>query len=361
MNGARVTGGGLPAKTLLVAAMLAAWLPAAVAAGGVAYVSNQKGNVTTINLDTFESGPEIDVGGAEPRGIGVTADGRLLVVAARDSGDLAVVDRASGKVVRRIAIGKNPEFVRVRGTQAFVTFEPSSVGGPPPKPGSREAQELLAGRAGGMEEPARIAVVDLVAGRKTMEIVGGRETEGIEFSVDGRAIIVTNEDGNNVSVHDIATGRKLATIDTRPYGERPRGVRMAPDGRSYVVTIEFGNRLVVLDAEFNVVRTVATGETPYGVAFSRDGRRLYVALAKGKALQVFDAGSYERLAEYPLGDRCWHFTFTPDDSHILAACGRSNEVVVLDAKGHPVKRIGDLKMPWGIVTYPKSIGSLDAP
>jgi DNA-binding beta-propeller fold protein YncE len=354
------TSFSLARAVLLSASGFALALPAA-ADRGMAYVSNQKGNVTTISLDTFESGPEIDVGGAAPRGIGVTADGRLLVVATRDSGDLAVVDRASGKVVRRIAIGKNPEFVRVRGTQAFVTFEPSSVGGPPPKPGSREAQEALARSAGGTEEPARIAVVDLVAGKKTLEIVGGRETEGIEFSADGRAIIVTNEDGNNVSVHDIATGRKLTTIDTRPYGERPRGVKMAPDGRSYVVTIEFGNRLVVLDAEFNVVRTVATGETPYGVAFSRDGRRLYVALAKGKALQVFDAGSYERLADYPVGDRCWHFTFTPDDSHILAACGRSNEVVVIDADGRPVKRISDQKMPWGIVTYPKSVGSLDAP
>jgi DNA-binding beta-propeller fold protein YncE len=348
---------------LIAAALLAAWLPGvpAAAAGGIAYVSNQKGNVATISLDTFELGAEIDVGGAAPRGIGVTADGALLVAAVRDRGDLVVIDRATGRVARRIAIGKNPEFVRVRGTQAFVTFEPSSEGGPPPKPGSREAQEVQAKRGDAAEEPARIAVVDLLAGRKTLEIVGGRETEGIEFSADGRAIIVTNEDGNNVTVHDLATGDKLKTIDTRPYGERPRGVKMAPDGSSYVVTIEFGNRLVVLDADYKVVRTVATGETPYGVAFSRDGSRLYVALAKGKALQVFDARSYERLAEYPLGDRCWHFTFTPDDRHILAACGRSNEVVVLDAEGRLVKRITDQKMPWGIVTYPKSVGSLDRP
>jgi YVTN family beta-propeller protein len=64
----------------------------------------------------------------------------------------------------------------------------------------------------------------------------------------------------------------------------------------------------------------------------------------------------------PTGERCWHFTFTPDDSHILVACGRSNEIVVIDAKTlKPVKRIADKKLPWGIVTYPKSIGSLDMP
>lgn len=350
-----------PASLVLAALGLILALPA-VAAGGVAYVSNQKGNVTSIDLDSFETTGEIGIGGGSPRGLGVTADGKLLVVAVRDKGDLAVVDLATGKVVTRIAIGKNPEFVRVRGDQAFVSFEPASAGGPPPKPGSKEATELKQKRADDKEEPARIAIVDLKAGKKIAEITGGMETEGIEFSADGGRIIVTNEDDNNLTVHDIASGKLLKTIDTKPYGTRPRGIKMAPDGKSYVATIEFGNRMVVLDAGFNVARVVATGDTPYGLAFDRDGKRLYVALAKGKTLQVFDGASLAFITEYPIGDRCWHFTFTPDDKHILLACGRSDEVVVLDAaSGRIVKRIADKQMPWGIVTYPKSFGSLDAP
>jgi DNA-binding beta-propeller fold protein YncE len=334
----------------------------AFAAGAIAYVSNQKGNVTTIDLNTFETSGEIDVGGGSPRGIGVTADGKWLVIASRDKGDLAVVDLQSRKVIKRIPIGKNPEFVRVRGNQAFVSFEPAAEAGPPPKPGSKEAMELKKKREKDKEEPARIAIVDLKAGKKTAEIVGGMETEGIEFSADGKKIIVTNEDDNTVTVHDIASGKLLKTIDTKPYGDRPRGIKAAPDGKSYVATIEFGNKLVVLDAGFNVVKAVPTGDTPYGVAFGRDGSRLYVALAKGKTLQVFDAASVTSIAEHPIGDRCWHFTFTPDDKHILLACGRSDEVVVLDAaSGKIVKRIADKLTPWGIVTYPKSFGSLDTP
>ncbi len=334
----------------------------AYAAGAVAYVSNQKGNVTTIDLTSFETSGEIDVGGGSPRGIGVTADGKLLVVASHDHGDLAVVDLQTGKIVSRIPIGKNPEFVRVRGNQAFVSFEPAAEGGPPPKPGSKEAAELKKKRADEKEEPARIAVVDLKSARKTSEITGGMETEGIEFSSDGRKIIVTNEDDNTLTVHDIASGKLLKTIDTKPYGARPRGIKAAPDGKSYIATIEFGNKLVVLDAGFNVVKAVPTGNTPYGVAFNRDGSRLYVALAKGKALQVFDTASMTSIAQYPIGDRCWHFSFTPDDRHIVVACGRSNDVIVLDAAdGRIVKRIADKQMPWGIVTYPKAFGSLDTP
>ncbi|MDP1613275.1 MAG: hypothetical protein Q8M11_19635 [Sulfuritalea sp.] len=350
-----------PARVFIAALGLILALPA-IAAGGVAYVSNQKGNVTSIDLGSFETTGEIDIGGASPRGLGVTADGKVLVVASRDKGDLAVVDLATRKVVRRIPIGKNPEFVRVRGDQAFVSFEPASAGGPPPKPGSKEAAELQQKRAEDKEEPARIAIVDLKAGKKIAEITGGMETEGIEFSADGSKIIVTNESDNNLTVHDIASGKLLKTIDTKPYGTRPRGIKAAPDGKSYVATIEFGNKLVVLDAGFNVIKVVATGDTPYGVAFGRDGGRIYVALARGKALQVFDAASFVSLAEFPIGDRCWHFSFAPDDRHILLACGRSNDIVVLDAaSGSIVKRIADMQLPWGIVTFPKSFGSLDTP
>lgn len=349
------------AAARFASALLLAALAGTAPAQGTAYVSNQKGNVSTIDLKSFEVGAEIDVGGGSPRGLGITADGRLLVAASRDRGDLAVVDLATGKVRMRIPIGKNPEFVRVRGNLAFVSFEPASEAGPPPKPGSKEAEELRRKREEAKEQPARVAVVDLVAGTKLREILAGMETEGIEFSADGTKIVVSNEEDNNLGVHDLASGKLLKTIDTRPYGNRPRGIKASPDGRGYVASIEFGNKLVVLDAEFKVLRAVATGDTPYGIAFNRDGSRLYVALARGKALQVFDTARWEVVAEHPIGDRCWHFTFTPDDRHILAACGRSDEIVLLDANGKLVKRIAEKRQPWGIVTWPKSMGSLDAP
>jgi hypothetical protein len=62
------------------------------------------------------------------------------------------------------------------------------------------------------------------------------------------------------------------------------------------------------------------------------------------------------------GKRCWHFSFTPDDKNILLACGKSSELVVVDTDKLEVsKRIEDKQLPWGIVTYPKSMGSLDKP
>jgi DNA-binding beta-propeller fold protein YncE len=351
-------------RPLLGACLAAlAWAHAVAAepAPAVAYVSNQNGDIGVIDLGSMAQTASVSAYGKEPRGIGVTADGKLLVVANREGGRVAVIDRASGKLLRHVAVGDNPEFVRVRGHLAFVTCEPSSTAGPPGAPSSAPAASAAAGDDDA-HEPAHIAVVDLDSGRLVRSITGGLETEGIEFSADGKRLLVTNEADNNVSVHDIATGKLLRKIDLKASGTRPRGIKIAPDGEHYVVTLEFSNVFVVIDESGRVVQSVKTGEAPYGVAFDRAGKRLFVAAARSKTLQVFDAATFAPIKDVATGARCWHFSFTPDDRAILVACGRSNEIVVVDADTlEPVKRIADTQLPWGIVTYPKSAGSVDRP
>lgn len=326
---------------------------------GIAYVSNQEGGITVIDLNTMQTVRKIDSKGGTPRGIGITPDGKTLIVANKDEGNISIINAETGELIQFVDIGTNPEFVRVVGQTAYVSFEPSSKGGPPPKPGEVvEAEE----DDDEPEEPARIAIVDIQQGKKLMEIVGGPETEGIEFSHDSSKLIITNEEDDTVTVHDIKTGELVKTVSTEEIGKRPRGIKAAPDGSAYLATLEFGNNFVVLDSEFNIVRTVGTGEAPYGIAYNRDGSLIYVAAGKAKTLEVYDAKSYEKVKEVATGERCWHFTFTPDDKEILLACGRSNEVLVIDTASLQVtQRIEDKQLPWGIIAYPKSVGSLDAP
>ena len=203
--------------------------------------------------------------------------------------------------------------------------------------------------------------MNIESGIVEKEITGGMETEGIELSFDQTKLIITNEADENITVHDLETGEMIKEISTKDYGHRPRGIKASPDGSMYVGSIEYGNRIVIMDSDFEVVKSVETGAVPYGLSFNRDGSKLYVALAKGKALQVFDTSTWEELGRGETGKRCWHFTFTPDDSKILVACGRSDEIVVLDASDlSVVKRLTGFAMPWGIVAYPKSVGSLDS-
>jgi YVTN family beta-propeller protein len=327
---------------------------------GKAYVSNQNGGVSVIDLNTLTSTADIDVKGDEPRGLAISDDGKLLVVATRENGSVSIIDTATSEVLNQIKVGQNPEFVRIKGNYAYVSYEPSAKGGPPPIPGSAEAIAAAKEDADDDKEPARIGIIDLKLGKKIREITGGPETEGIEFSKDGKQLVITNEADNTVTVHNIKTGKLLKTIKTHAYGDRPRGIKVSPDGKTYLTTLEYGNKFMVMNKKFKVLRTVDTGAAPYGIAYDRKGERIFVAANKTKTLEVYDAKTYEKIKDIATGNRCWHFTFTPDDKEILLACGKSDAVFVIDAEKLEVtQQIEDKKLPWGVVTYPKSMGSLD--
>jgi YVTN family beta-propeller protein len=266
-----------------------------------------------------------------------------------------VIDTGSFRTVRRIHIGSNPEFLKLHpsGQWLFTSHEPGSAGGPPKK--ETEEKEISA-------SPSEIVALNVQDWSVARAFPAGTETEGIEFSRDGKFLIVANEAENTIGVYEIETGKLVRKTDVTPYGLRPRGVKVSRNGNAYAVTLEASNKLLLLGRNFDVTRSVATRAGPYGVAFDREGRRLLVAAAKAQVLQVFDADSLQLLAEVPVGQRCWHFTFTPDDSEILVACGRSNDVHIIDAKSYqPIRTLQGLQMPWGIVTYPRAYGSLDLP
>ena len=333
-----------------------------VASQGVAYVTSQDAGVSVIDLSTMKVIKQFDVKAKGPRGLGVTDDGKKLIVATRENGSISVINTATGEVMQQIEVGKNPEFVRIRGNFAYISSEPSAVGGPPPKRGTKPAEKPTDEKDDDDEEkiPARIAVVDLTLGKKVREIIGGPETEGIEFSADGSKLVITNEADNTVTVHNIEDGKLIKTIKTHEYGDRPRGIKISPDGNTYLATLEYGNKFMVLDKEFNVVRTVDTGETPYGIAYDAAGNNIIVASNKSKTLEMFDAKSFVKLKEAATGNRCWHFSYTPNNKQILLACGKSDAIMVFDAQTlSPVQSIEVKNLPWGIVTYPKAMGSLD--
>ncbi len=121
-----------------------------------------------------------------------------------------------------------------------------------------------------------------------------------------------------------------------------------------MVTLENSNKLLLLDAQFKPIKTVATATGPYGVAFDPSGRRLWVAASRASQIQVFDTQDWKELATIPVGQRCWHFSFLPGAERMLLACGRSNALMLIDTASYKVLQTLDgFQLPWGVVTYPK--------
>jgi YVTN family beta-propeller protein len=347
-------------RPFALAAALVLAASAVHAAAPTAYVTSETAGVGVIDLDQMSLAKTFPVGADGPRGLSLNADGTRLLVASKNTGDLTAIDTSTSEVVQRVKIGKNPEYVRVHNGYAYVTYEPGAAGGPPAREGS------ASGKPGAdvddaNKSPAEIAIVDLKTWRVIRSVKSGHETEGVEFSRDGKMMLVTNEGDDTVSVYHAGTGAPVRTVKLAA-GGRPRGIKASPDGKEYVVTLESLSKFVVLDAhDFQVVKTVDTKLGPYGVAYGPAGQRLFIAAARDKTLQVFDGHSFEHIADVPIGQRCWHFSFTPDGTKLLLACGRSNAAYVIDAQSYqPIKQIGNLPLAWGIVTYPPGDGSIES-
>jgi YVTN family beta-propeller protein len=325
----------------------------------VAYVSEEEGGIVVIDLNTLKIVKRVQPKDTAPRGIGVTFDGKYLVTANKDTGDASVFDTRGGlRMVRRIPVGDNPEFVKLNpsGTSAFISYEPGSTAGPPQEGASGDEDDDAD------EPPAQIMEFRVADWSPVQSFVAGKETEGLEFTPDGKSLIVANEAQDSLGVYDVATGKLSRIINVASYGKRPRGVKVSPQGTSYAVTMEGSGTLLSLDHNLNVVRSIATAAKPYGVAFDRQGTRIFVNAAAARKMQVYSADSLQLLGEVPIGQRCWHFTFTPDDSKLLLACGRSNNVYVIDAKTYQTITVLDgFHLPWGIITYPRAFGSLGLP
>lgn len=325
----------------------------------VAYVTEENGKIDMIDLATMKVVRSVQPTDVAPRGEAITADGKYLIAAAKDTADIVVFSTPRLKLVARKHVGDNPEFIKLgpAGTRVFATFEPGSSGGPPPANGAAEndADELN-------EPPAHIASFNVGSWTPGPVSTAGQETEGMEFSPDGKYLIVCNEAQNNLGVFDAATGAHIRDVDLKSYGLRPRDIKISPQHSVYAVTMEASGTLAKLDLNLNVLKSVPTAAKPYGVSFDRAGKRIFVAAATARKLQVFDADSLNLIAEVPIGQRCWHFTFTPDDSKILLACGRSNAIDIVDPNSYKeIGQIGGFNLPWGIVTYPRAYGSLGLP
>ena len=335
----------------------------------LAFVTTEKGGVSIISLDTYEVVQQLE-NKNKPRGVGITRDGQYLVTANKGSASINLIDLKSKNQNKQIEVGKNPEFIRVYGDHVFVSTEPSSKGKPMPEKKhdavKKDDEEYDDDDVEEEEEPARIKVVSITNGKIIQDIQAGIETEGIEFTHDRQAIIVTNENDSTVSVHDIKSGDQLASVDLKQYGKRPRGIKRSPVGNFYAVTMEHSDNVVLIANdlnEYSVVESIPTGKNPYGLMFSEDGERLYVLASKSQQMLVYDMASREEFRTIDLNARrCWHMSLSPSGDDILIACGGSDEFLVLDAMTFAEKkRLNMPGKPWGVITYPKTYGSLDEP
>jgi PQQ-dependent catabolism-associated beta-propeller protein len=312
--------------------VMAAWLAAAGAlasAQGTAYVSSEKDDALTL-IDT----KTLAVKGTIPtckrgRHLLLAPDGKLLV-ACGESNAADVIDPATGKSVRRIPLGDDPE-----------AFDLSPDG-----------KTLYVSN----EDEGEASFIDAASGKKLQAVTVGKEPEGVKLSRDGKTLYVTSEAASLVHVIDVASAKVVKNVKV---GKRPRRMAITPDGKELWVTNELDASVSIVNtADHSVAATLkfavkgarAEDITPVGITLSRDGKRAFVALGRANHVAFVDVAARKVTDLVLVGKRAWNVTLDKAEKQLWVVNGLSDDVTVVDvARATALKSIPVGRVPYGLV------------
>ena len=311
------------------AALMATGVTAAVQAKGTAYVSSEKDEaLTLIDLAT------LSVKGTIPtckrgRHVQLTPDGKIMV-ACTDSNAADVIDPATGKSLRRIPLGDEPEAFDI----------------------SPDGKTIYVSN----EDEGEVSFVDALTGKTLQSIKVGKEPEGVKVSVDGKTLYVTSEVASLVHVIDVASGKIVKNVKV---GTRPRRMAITPDGKELWVTNELdasvsivntADHTVAATLKFQVKGARAEDITPVGIAMTRDGKRAFVSLGKANHVAFIDVAARKVTDLVLVGKRAWNVTLDKAEARLYVVNGLSDDVTVVDVAGaKAIKSIPVGRVPYGLV------------
>jgi YVTN family beta-propeller protein len=306
------------------------------------------------------------------------------------SGDLSVIDVATRRTISTIPLGKRPRGVRVSpdNTTLYIALSGSPIAPPgvdestlpPPDrkadgigvvdvksgkllriiPGGSDPEQLAVSRDGrwlfvANEDVAQTSVIDASDGRVIATIPVGGEPEGVDLRPDGQVVYVTSEADNEVAVIDAVSPKLITKIAVGP---RPRSTGFLPDSSRAYVSGENNSTVTVIDARTHKVMSTIKLEggqlvRPMGVVPSPDGKLVFVSTGRGKGLVSIDSATNKPVGSVEVGERPWGIATSADGRLVFTANGPSNDVSFVDVATRTVVArvmVGD--RPWGVAFVP---------
>jgi YVTN family beta-propeller protein len=261
--------------------------------------------------------------GRDPHEVAVTPDGRMAFVASPSEG-ISVIDVPAMKELRRVNTGalSAPHDVLYASGKLYFTAEGyKTIGRYDPTANMVEwmlgiGQDgthllVLAKDQQTLWVPNRgsnsISVIDGVAGGppkfKTTAIpVPGTTPEGLDLSPDGRELWTATRGDGSVSIIDTATRRVIQSFNLKLTDANR--LKFTPDGKVLILDGGTGT-LIVLDAasrkEIKRLKVAPRDTGDGGVFVMPDGSRAYLGLRDDHSVVVIDLKTLDIESRFPMG------------------------------------------------------------
>ncbi len=277
----------------------------AVALGGggqIALVNTASGKLVRIDV------------GSVIHGVGVLPDGRTAYAASRNSDEVSVIDLSRRKVIKRIDVGGRSHHIAVSpdGRWVYVTVDGNNT----------------------------VAVIDAGTAALATSIPVGAGPTYTVFSPDGSRAYVSSKKAGTISVIDMARMKVIKKITA---GKQPDHLALTPDGNILYVTNYGSNNVSAIDTRSDrVMATIPVGKGPHGIAVVERRGRLLVAVGNlaETSLSLIDVATNRVVQTIALGTAPMHLTASPDRNTLYIGSIPARQLLVYDvARGRVIKRI----------------------
>jgi YVTN family beta-propeller protein len=180
----------------------------------------------------------------------------------------------------------------------------------------------------------------------------------MDYTLDGKTMLVSCEFANRLLAIDVASGRELRHFDLdQAANGMPQDVRLTPDGTAFLVADMHANGVYVLDGQATKqIGFIKTGLGTHSVYFSRDGRHAYVSNRDEGSISVLDATTREQVAKWQIpGGGSPDMGGVSADGETLWLSGRyHNEVYAINTEDGSLRaRIPVGAGPHGLTVWPQ--------
>jgi DNA-binding beta-propeller fold protein YncE len=280
------------------------------------------GDLAFLNLASGKVVARVPVG-REPHEVAISSDGRYALTTntganSNPGNTLSLIDIAARKELRRVNLGalRSPHGVWYQGGRFYFTAEGS--------------------RAIGAYDPVTDHVVWIMG-------TGQDTTHNLVVSRDGKMIFTANRGSHTVTAFEL-TGAPEAYNAWRttiiPVCRSPQGLDLSPDGRELWVGCRGSNEMAIINAMEKKVSGMFPTQTGQlaRVRFTPDGKRVLAAdLGRGE-LSIWDAATHQELKRLKLGSYAEGILILPDGRRALIGVTTDDNVAEVDLETMQVTR-----------------------
>ncbi|MBL4638293.1 MAG: PQQ-dependent catabolism-associated beta-propeller protein [Gammaproteobacteria bacterium] len=285
------------------------------------FVTNEKSNtVSVIDSRTGKIETTLEIGD-RPRGIGLSPDQKILYVALSEENAIGMVDVVTLEFLGKLQAGEDPETfdVHPNGNLYLSNEDDAKATVLDPKTGKiikeirvgLEPEGVAVSPKGDIalvtsESTNMVHVIDTASHKVVANILVAARPRGLAFNSDGSLAYVSSEIGNELAIIDTTTHTIIKKVVLDIPKSKPMAIKISPDDKTLYLTTGRAAKVAIINAEtLELIATVDVGKRVWGAELSRDGATLYTADGVSNTVSVVDTATQKKVMTIDVGKGPW--------------------------------------------------------